>query len=44
MISVYETSEGMGSLSLDVLMVCEGTIKDETQVLPYGAWVKGGSP
>jgi hypothetical protein len=25
-------------------MECEGTIKEETQVLPCGAWVKGGSP
>jgi hypothetical protein len=29
---------------LDVLMYCEGMIKEETQVSPCGAWVKGGSP
>jgi hypothetical protein len=28
----------------DMLPECEGTIKEEAQVLPSGAWVKGGSP
>jgi hypothetical protein len=27
-----------------MLSECESTIKEETQVLPCGAWVKGGSP
>jgi hypothetical protein len=29
---------------LEVLTECEGTIKEETQVSPCGAWVKRGGP
>jgi hypothetical protein len=27
-----------------MLLECESTIKEETQISPSGAWVKGGSP
>jgi hypothetical protein len=36
--------ESLVCVTLDMLMECEGTIKEEAQVLPCGAWVKGGSP
>jgi hypothetical protein len=36
--------ESLVCVTLDVLLECEGAIKEETQVSPCGAWVKGGSP
>jgi hypothetical protein len=36
--------ESLVCVMLDVVTECEGTIKEETQVLLCGAWVKGGSP
>jgi hypothetical protein len=38
------SGESLVCVTLDMLMECEGTIKEETQVLPCGVWVKGGSP
>jgi hypothetical protein len=36
--------ESLVCVMLDMLLECESTIKEETQVLPSGTWVKGGSP
>jgi hypothetical protein len=38
------SGESLVHVTLDVLLECESTIKEETQVLPCGAWMKGGSP
>jgi hypothetical protein len=36
--------ESLVCVVLDMLLECESTIKEETQVSPCGAWVKGGCP
>jgi hypothetical protein len=36
--------EGLVCVTFDMLLECESTIKEETQLLPSGAWVQGGSP
>jgi hypothetical protein len=38
------SGESLVCVALDVLMECEGTIKEEAQVSPCGAWVEGGIP
>jgi hypothetical protein len=38
------SGESLVFVMLDMLLECESTIKEDTQVSPCGAWVKGGSP